>query len=120
MVVDQPDDVEAVGDNAGIREVFPNQRPVSAGQIHTDNPDAILAFELRQIAFERGFTAAAGKEMFVDTRNPGTARGGPAAVYFIRTVTGFVKTPSNETRNVMSPAPRQFAGNGPILMMSRP
>jgi hypothetical protein len=41
--VDQPDDMKPVGDDAGIREMFPYQGAVGAGQIHAYHADSLLA-----------------------------------------------------------------------------
>ena len=56
-MVDKPDDVKAIGHNAGIGEVLVHERAVHGGQIHADDADQVLALEAIQIAFQRCFAA---------------------------------------------------------------
>ena len=56
-MVDKPDDVKAIGHNAGIGEVLMHQGAVNGGQIHADDADQVFALEAIQIALQRGFAA---------------------------------------------------------------
>ncbi len=49
VVIDEADHVEAVGHDAGLREMLTNQGTVDAGQIHAHHPHAGLAFQARHI-----------------------------------------------------------------------
>lgn len=90
VVVDEADDVEAVGDDEGVREMFADQRAVGGGEVHADQFDlgfALQALEVgpqsgfrasqddvvdlvaAQVAQSRGEALAAGEEMFVDTEH---------------------------------------------------
>jgi len=44
MMVDQPDDLEAVRHDQGLGKVFPHQRAVTGSQIHTDHTNQTLSF----------------------------------------------------------------------------
>jgi hypothetical protein len=89
-MIDQADDMKAIGHDPGIRKVLPHQRPVDARQIHADHLHQMFALEAIQIAFQRGLAAtenhimdpvaaeiakrggvavAAGKEMLIDAQN---------------------------------------------------
>ena len=89
-MIHQPDDVESVGHNARIGEVFLHHRAIGGGQIHAYHQDIFLALQTLQIRIQRGFGAtqnhiidgvilqiaerggkalAASEEMFVDPQN---------------------------------------------------
>ena len=78
VVVDEADDVEAVGDDAGVGEVFADQGAVGAGQVHANDLDGFTAAEALQIAFQSGFRAA--EHDIVDLVVFEVAEGGRVAV----------------------------------------
>jgi hypothetical protein len=57
VVVDDADDVKAIGHDAGIGEMLPHQRAVDAGQIHAHHAHPFFAAQSLQIAFQRSLTA---------------------------------------------------------------
>lgn len=77
-MVDQPDHVKPVSDDAGIGKVLAHDCPVHAGQIHADNSYPVLAFEPMEIAFERSFAAA--EDHVMNTVRSEVAEGGSVAV----------------------------------------
>src|SRR5215467_1313232 len=58
MMVDQTDDVEAIGHDLSFRKVLADQGAVSAGQIHANHSHPLLARQLRQICLQSSLTAA--------------------------------------------------------------
>src|SRR5690348_13217178 len=90
-MINEADHVESIGHDLGFGEVFAYDGAVDAGQVHTDDTDALLARQSLQIRRQSGFTAPQhhiencvmpevaegggisilpGKEMFVDTEHP--------------------------------------------------
>src|SRR5689334_8642692 len=49
MVVDQANDVEAIGHDLGLGKMFAHQRTIDARQVHTDDADAIFAWQFCQV-----------------------------------------------------------------------
>ena len=49
VLLDYPNDVEAIGDDLGIREVLADQRTVGGTQIHADDADVFFAFESGEV-----------------------------------------------------------------------
>ena len=43
VMVDEADDVEAIGDDLGFGKVLADDRAVDARQVHTDDADAVFA-----------------------------------------------------------------------------
>jgi hypothetical protein len=60
MLVDQADDMEAIGDNPGIREVLTDHGSMGGRQVHAHDPHPILAFEAAEIGFQRQLAPAQG------------------------------------------------------------
>ena len=58
VMVDEADDMEAIGHDLRVGKVLADQRAIDARQIHADDPHAIFARQLRQVALQRGFAAA--------------------------------------------------------------
>lgn len=54
-MIDEPNDVETVGHDAGVRKVLAHHGPVNGSQIHADDFHQMLAFEPVQIALQRSF-----------------------------------------------------------------
>lgn len=52
VVVDEANDVEAVGHNLGLGEVLPDDGPVGGRQIHADHPDRLPPGQLAQIVLQ--------------------------------------------------------------------
>src|ERR1700757_83510 len=77
-MIDQTDDVEPIGNDAGVGEMLAHQRPVNTGQIHADDADQVLALEAVQIALQRCF--AATEHHIMDTVALEIAEGGGKAV----------------------------------------
>ena len=44
VMIHQTNDVESIGDNAGVGEVLAHQRAIAGRQVHAYDPDMILAF----------------------------------------------------------------------------
>ncbi len=58
VVVDQPDDVEAICHDAGIGEVLAHQGAVGRGQIHAYHPHFGFPFQAPQPSFQGGLRAS--------------------------------------------------------------
>ena len=92
VVVDEANDVEAISHDLGIGKVLADQGAVNAGQVHADDPHAILAWQFRQVVLQGRFAAPQyhiedlvcpqvaegsrvaifpGKEVLIDAEHPG-------------------------------------------------
>ncbi len=58
VVVDEPDDVEAIGDNDRLGEVLTHDGTVNHRQVHADDPNLLFAFHGMQIRLQGRFRAA--------------------------------------------------------------
>lgn len=58
MLLDDPNDVEAIGDDLGVGEVFANEGAIGRAQIHADDADVFLALELSEVSIEIFWGAA--------------------------------------------------------------
>jgi phosphotransferase system HPr-like phosphotransfer protein len=56
-MIDGADDVETIGHHARIGEMLAYQRTIVGRQVHTHHLHAMLAWQTRQITFQRGLTA---------------------------------------------------------------
>ena len=100
VVIHQPNDMEAVGDNARLGKVFAHDGPVNSSQIHADHFDSLFPLEPVEISFQGSFAAAehhvidfvvleiaerggeavlSGEEMLIDAEDPRALRSGPFA-----------------------------------------
>jgi len=52
MMIDEPDDVETIGDDLGIGEMFLHQTAVVCRQIHAHNPYLVFALETLKIGVQ--------------------------------------------------------------------
>ena len=78
MVVDEPDDMETVGHDAGVGEVFLGYRPIGAGQVHAYQPHQVFALQTIDIALQGGLAASQNDvEDFMPSQ---VAKGGGVAV----------------------------------------
>ena len=58
VLLDHPDDVESVGDDPGVREVFADEGTVGGAQVHADDADVFFAFERGEVGVKiLGITA---------------------------------------------------------------
>src|SRR5512138_1012990 len=83
-MVDEPDDMEAVGHDAGIGKVLAYQGPIAAGQVHTHHPHPALAFQAYQIVLQGSLAAA--QHDIVDRMVPQVAQGGGIALAAVKEV----------------------------------
>src|SRR5690349_4672101 len=60
-MINEADHVESIGHDLGFGEVFAYDGAVDAGQVHTDDTDALLARQSLQIRRQSGFTAPLGQ-----------------------------------------------------------
>lgn len=58
VLVDQPNDVEALGDDHGVGEVLTGNLAIGFGQIHHDDANLFFAGQLLQVAAQAGFRAS--------------------------------------------------------------
>lgn len=52
VLLDHADDMEAIGDDFGVGEVFADEGAVGAAQVHADDPDVILSLKLREVGLQ--------------------------------------------------------------------
>jgi hypothetical protein len=57
VLVDQPNDVEAIDDDHGAGEVLTGNLAIGCGQIHHDDADLFFAGQSLQVAAQAGFRA---------------------------------------------------------------
>src|SRR5579871_6868230 len=95
MVVDETDDMKAIGDNERLGKVLSHDRSIDHGQVHAHDPNPQFAWEVHKVRFQGGFGAAerdvvdamvlqiaegggiailAREEVLVDTQDLGTNR----------------------------------------------
>jgi hypothetical protein len=58
MLVDQTDDMEAVGDDDGLGEMPADQRTMRRGQIYADDAHQVLALQAVEVGLQSRFAAA--------------------------------------------------------------
>jgi hypothetical protein len=58
VVIDEADDMEAIGDDPGLGEVLADDGAIHARQIHTHDSHPVLAGEFRQVVLQGGLAAA--------------------------------------------------------------
>src|SRR3954464_14815837 len=107
MVVDQANDVEAIGHDFGVGKVLANDRAVNARHVHADNLDAVFAGQLLQIMLQSRFTASEddvedgvrpqiaergrvavlpGKEMLIDAQDPRASGAAPLGEFALKII----------------------------------
>src|SRR5512133_713405 len=58
MLVDEANDMEAVGHDQGVGKVLAHDGAVGGGQVHADDADQLFAGQALKISFQGGFAAA--------------------------------------------------------------
>lgn len=77
VLLDDANDVEAVGDDPGVGEVLSDQGPVGTAQVHADDADVFLAFEGGEVGVE--FFRSPSFDDIEDLVSPEVAEGGGEA-----------------------------------------